>query len=405
MRFILQSKELSRLAVAKSKLPKQQCGLSSMSMYGSQTQPWSYVRQQTLDEYASKSSIRLTPYQMLYAGKFKDGSHLIKSAQYLQKEMPIRIARRVVDLQQLPYIVLSNPVMHDVYELYLRAFSMLTKFPKVESLEDEGRYSHLITGLLDDHQHVVTNLAEGFQECKNHISYDAMGNFLDKTLTSRLAMRMLAEHHIGLRNEKPNYIGIICTHLNLKQVIERSCDFARQICEHLYGVAPGVIINGHTKAIIPFIPAPLEYILQELIKNAMRASVEYHYDQPLEIPNLVITICTNDTDFYVRISDRGGGIPEKKLNSIFKYSFTTMKDRSEIKPSDNQGIFGAICEGHPNNSPSGGPIAGWGFGLPTSRAYANYLGGSLAVQTMEGLGTDVYLRLGHITGSKESFRI
>lgn len=54
MRFLLQPKELSRLRVATSKLPKQQCGLSSMSMYGSQTQPWSYVRQQTLDEYASK---------------------------------------------------------------------------------------------------------------------------------------------------------------------------------------------------------------------------------------------------------------------------------------------------------------------------------------------------------------
>lgn len=41
---------------------------------------------------------------------------------------------------------------------------------KVETLDDEGRYSHLVTGLLDDHQHVVTNLAEGFQQCQNHIS-------------------------------------------------------------------------------------------------------------------------------------------------------------------------------------------------------------------------------------------
>jgi [3-methyl-2-oxobutanoate dehydrogenase (acetyl-transferring)] kinase len=109
--------------------------------------------------------------------------------------------------------------------------------------------------------------------------------------------------------------------------------------------------------------------------------------------------------FISRVSDRGGGIPEKKVNDIFKYSFTTMDDRSQIKPSDSQGVFGAICQGHPNNSPSGGPIAGWGFGLPTSRAYSKYLGGALQVQTMEGLGTDVYLRLRHITGSKESFRI
>lgn len=109
--------------------------------------------------------------------------------------------------------------------------------------------------------------------------------------------------------------------------------------------------------------------------------------------------------FFLRISDRGGGIPESKLQDIFKYSFTTMGDRSTIKPSDNDNILFDICKGNVNNSPSGGPMAGWGFGLPTSRAYATYLGGSLQLQSMEGLGTDVYLRLRHIDGKKESFRI
>lgn len=47
----------------------------------------------------------------------------------------------------------------------------------------------------------------------------------------------------------------------------------------------------------------------------------------------------------------------------------------------------------------------FGFGLPTSRAYAEYLGGSLTVETMQGIGTDVYLRLRHIDGKFESFRI
>lgn len=47
----------------------------------------------------------------------------------------------------------------------------------------------------------------------------------------------------------------------------------------------------------------------------------------------------------------------------------------------------------------------FGFGLPTSRAYAEYLGGSLSVQSMQGIGTDVYLRLRHIDGKGESFRV
>jgi [3-methyl-2-oxobutanoate dehydrogenase (acetyl-transferring)] kinase len=46
----------------------------------------------------------------------------------------------------------------------------------------------------------------------------------------------------------------------------------------------------------------------------------------------------------------------------------------------------------------------YGFGLPTSRAYAEYLGGSLTIHSMQGLGTDVYLRLSHFNAS-EPFRI
>lgn len=37
-----------------------------------------------------------------------------KSAQFLQKELPIRVARRVVDFQKLPHIALCNPVIHDM---------------------------------------------------------------------------------------------------------------------------------------------------------------------------------------------------------------------------------------------------------------------------------------------------
>ena len=47
----------------------------------------------------------------------------------------------------------------------------------------------------------------------------------------------------------------------------------------------------------------------------------------------------------------------------------------------------------------------FGFGLPTSRAYANYMGGSLEIQAMQGIGTDVYLRLKHINSQGVSFRI
>ena len=47
----------------------------------------------------------------------------------------------------------------------------------------------------------------------------------------------------------------------------------------------------------------------------------------------------------------------------------------------------------------------YGFGLPMSRAYAEFLGGMITMETMQGRGTEVYLRLRHVEDNYESFRI
>merc|ERR1719495_863393 len=139
----------------------------------------------------------------------------------------------------------------------------------------------------------------------------------------------------------------------------------------------------------------------------MRATVENHEGKSKkshQIPAIVVTLCTNDTDFIIRISDQGGGIATNKLEDVLKYSFTTTMERHEpIKGNEHFGL-GDLAH-HANQSPTGGPMSGYGFGLPTSKAYAEYLGGSLKIMSMEGLGTDLYLRLRHIDGKKESFRI
>ena len=41
----------------------------------------------------------------------------------------------------------------------------------------------------------------------------------------------------------------------------------------------------------------------------------------------------------------------------------------------------------------GGSLAGLGYGLPLGRAYAEYFGGGIAVQSLYGWGTDAYLTL------------
>ncbi|KAL5001278.1 hypothetical protein BDV10DRAFT_182517 [Aspergillus recurvatus] len=237
-----------------------------------------------------------------------------------------------------------------------------------------------------------------------------------------------------------NYIGVIDTALQPARIV-RSCEeFVGDICELKYGVRPRLEIDGQPDATFAHVPVHVEYILTELLKNAFRAVIESGNEQePIEVTiaaapdvpgnhlqshepvtngrpsDTLDTGAQSDSDvgFHVdtvvgtadanesikfsapssqsitlRIRDRGGGISPEVLPQIWSYSFTTFSDL-------DMGEAGGIDALNTIASNSGqlSSIAGLGYGLPLSRAYAEYFGGSIAVQTLWGWGTDVYLTL------------
>ncbi|XP_018430909.1 PREDICTED: 3-methyl-2-oxobutanoate dehydrogenase [lipoamide] kinase, mitochondrial [Nanorana parkeri] len=364
----------------------------------------SFYNQSSIDQASVKPSVRLTPTTMLYSGRSQDGSHILKSARYLHKELPVRIAHRIKGFRNLPFIIGCNPTILHVHELYIRAFQKLSEFPPITDNEVESQYCKLLRQLLDDHKDVVTLLAEGLRESRKHIQDEkVIRSFLDNTLTSRLGIRMLATHHLSLHEDRADFVGIICTRLSVLSLVLCPEVFLlfRRLCEHKYGNAPPVGINGHVAARFPFIPMPLDYIIPELLKNSMRATMESHRNSPYNVPEIVVTIANTDIDLAIRISDRGGGIPRDQLEKVMDYHFTTAE--STTQDSRVTPALGNMVD--MVNSGQSGPMHGFGFGLPTSRAYAEYLGGSLCIKSLQGVGTDVYLRIKHIDGKEESFRI
>ena len=74
----------------------------------------------------------------------------------------------------------------------------------METLEGEERYSRTIRQLLDDHQSVVTHLAEGFHECQKNVSVSQhcitvqfVQFHTDSSVKYLDVMRQLAENLIG----------------------------------------------------------------------------------------------------------------------------------------------------------------------------------------------------------------
>jgi len=89
--------------------------------------------------------------------------------------------------------------------------------------------------------------------------------------------------------------------MRVKDVIERWADFVTRLAEDKYGKAPRIKMSGHINATFPNIQLPLDYIFPELLKNAVRATVESHADlNESALPPIQITIANNDIDFIIR---------------------------------------------------------------------------------------------------------
>lgn len=66
-------------------------------------------------------------------------------------QLPRRLARRLLDLQSLPHIVVTNPYISQVYKAYHRAFRILNDVPPISSLEDNRNFTTLLEQLLEEH--------------------------------------------------------------------------------------------------------------------------------------------------------------------------------------------------------------------------------------------------------------
>lgn len=367
---------------------------------------------------------------------------LLASANFTLSLLPTRLAHRIQCLRNLPFIVVSNPHISKIYNNYLHSLSTLLPYQQrqITTLEEEKKFTEVMADLVQTHSNTIPVLARGFLECRKYIGPAEVTRFLDQHLRARIGTRLIAEQHIALHlssqphgdpgQEHSNYIGVIDTALRPAQII-RSCEaFVSEICELKYGVRPTLVINGQPGASFAHVPVHLEYIITELLKNAFRATVESGRErEPIEVTiaaapdvpgnrpedfkemnegsQFAIQPAQAETpssasagvigpldalapSITIRIRDHGGGISPENLPNIWAYSFTTFGE-DEILSSDNGNIdaLNAIS----GSGANGSSIAGLGYGLPLGRAYAEYFGGGIAVQSLWGWGTDVYLSL------------
>uniref|UniRef100_A0A3Q1MR85 Protein-serine/threonine kinase n=1 Tax=Bos taurus TaxID=9913 RepID=A0A3Q1MR85_BOVIN len=308
----------------------------------------------------------------------------------LRQELPVRLANIMKEINLLPDRVLSTPSVQLVQSWYVQSLLDIMEFldKDPEDHRTLSQFTDALVTIRNRHNDVVPTMAQGVLEYKDTYGDDPVSNqniqyFLDRFYLSRISIRMLINQHTLLFDGRtnpahPKHIGSIDPNCNVSEVVKDAYDMAKLLCDKYYMASPDLEIqeinasNSKQPIHMVYVPSHLYHMLFELFKNAMRATVESH-ESSVTLPPVKVMVALGEEDLSIKMSDRGGGVPLRKIDRLFSYMYSTA-------PTPQPGTGGT-------------PLAGFGYGLPISRLYAKYFQGDLQLFSMEGFGTDAVIYL------------
>lgn len=373
-------------------------------------------------------------------------------------------------MQTLPYCVVANHHFNEVYELYYEAFDKFRRVPEIRTLEDNDSYCDVISDMLKKHLSVIPKLAMGILETSadGMLPSRELDDFMNAILRSvsrcykyspgrlayifpkRISRRVIAEQHLSLTEtfHSPNFhpgvkvpdtefIGNVFLKCNAADVIQRCGRAVLDLARSAYGdnvMLPEIKLSGHLDANFPFILSHMEYIVGELLRNAVQSVIERRLSEGASTsdpppPPIEVTICESSKHVVIRVSDQGGGIPRDVLPYLWSFCkgphsqrilsnltqvpmmAATLQEVRVDEPSDDKDNFDGVQSRHRRPSTnyvssltsltSRPPNLRLGMGLPLSRIYAEYWAGGLELQSLWGYGVDVFFQVSKLGNKNE----
>uniref|UniRef100_A0A672STH3 Protein-serine/threonine kinase n=1 Tax=Sinocyclocheilus grahami TaxID=75366 RepID=A0A672STH3_SINGR len=349
-----------------------------------------------IDYYAKFSPSPLSMKQFLDFGSTNACEKT--SFAFLRQELPVRLSSSLKEINLLPdQLIMTQSVQlvhsSSIYMHYLSEEVLLKSTKQQDSWSCFAvclqRFVDTLVSIRNRHNDVVPTMAQGVIEYRDAFGADPVTcqniqYFLDRFYMNRISIRMLINQHTLIFDGSthpghPSSIGCIDSRCDVTNVIRDAYECAKMLCEQYYLGSPELElreINAKNKSQpieISYVPSHLYHMVFELFKNAMRATIENH-ETSSTLPPIKVMIALGGEDLSVKICDRGGGVPFRKIDRLFSYMYSTAP-RPTI--GDHQRT----------------PMAGFGYGLPISRLYARYFQGDLQLYPMEGYGTDAVIQL------------
>jgi pyruvate dehydrogenase kinase 2/3/4 len=322
---------------------------------------------------------------------------------FLRREIPVRLANMMMELEELPPELLNQPACQEILAQYGQSFKDVVSFENIPNdPESHEMFNQMLTNIRKRHQDTIPKMADALHNLRdegklNVNSKDRLNTaiqyVLDRLYMSRISIHMLISHHKSLycpEESKENNNG-------LRGTIDPACDAAEVakeafanaafLCDQIYMDSPKLKLSCVNVADEPddkvnfvYIPNHLYHMFFEIFKNSMRATMET-WENEEQVPDIEVQIVKSKHDISIKVSDQGGGINRNISDNVFLYLFTSA---TRVK------LTGGDMGGTTSNST---PMHGLGYGLPLSRLYARYFGGEIQIQSMDGHGTDAFIYL------------
>ncbi|KAM9935964.1 hypothetical protein OXX80_004474 [Metschnikowia pulcherrima] len=404
--------------------------------------PQHFYQNEVLLKYSQKQPHPISLRQLAAYGKKLTKQKVLASANFVRLELPIRLAMRIRDLQTLPFGVVNNFHLAQIYESYYHSFNAFRKIGTITTLGENDEFCKVTSALLDQHVFNLSHLMMGALESSilESLPQNELDLFMSSMLRSRISRRVIVEEHLSLtkihkehpyQQNPPDYIGEIFQTCNAREHFQKVAEMVSGSMLSSFpeeSRMPDLIIDGDVDAKFQFMVPHLHYLFGEILRNSYEATIATHGGSGTgKLPPIRITIIDSKKQIVFRISDRGGGINHNKLDSIWSFGKSSGSSRKslenfhripglqmysnlqvtaagssvvETQSGLDQTSLGEINQISPQakkstleqliTRPYNYKL---GLGLPMCKVYADYWNGDLTMNSLEGHGSDTCLTL------------
>ena len=297
--------------------------------------------------------------------------------EFLQQEYSIRCAERICMIQERIPNFHSIPELEQAFTIHVECFQAMQN---CNLLNDD--FTAVVRSIVDKGRNMVPLMCMGMarlNQTEEQVNQPYVDTFLNEFLLNRIGSNVIMSQYLCVHESHGNKC-IVDPQCNVTDTCRQTARAVQQLCQKETGYEPAIHVECYSEdanASFAFIPAALSYILQEVLKNSAVATAKKvlrEEEEELETTNSTIDVivCADERRVMIHIGDKAGGIPFYVGQHIWSWLYSTKTRTSPKKATE---------------------LGGFGVGLPLSRLYANYLGGSINVVSLPNYGTHTYIFL------------